>query len=123
MYICIYIIFFMIKESIVRLLNEEEEAILLLDRQGEILFYNTVASNYFKSLSKNNSFVRSQLTPDTEASLRKVLSHKAPLKPTIIKFNGIIETEYVQAPTRFWLKRTPTSGDDIFIILLEVMTN
>ena len=110
----------MIKESIVRLLNKEEEATLLLDKRGEILFLNTVAFSYFKDLGNKNSLI-AQLTPDTEASLRKVLSQQATLGPAIRNFNGIIETEYVQIPTRFWMKRTPTSGEDVFVVLLEVI--
>ncbi|MGB3589855.1 MAG: PAS domain-containing protein, partial [Tunicatimonas sp.] len=113
----------MIKERVGRLLNEEKDAVLLLSERGELLFLNAVASTYFQEVGITNAIlIYSLVSPDTEAVLRKLLSQKESPYSTTLNFRGIIEANYSQILTHFWLSRTSTSQEDIFIVILEIAT-
>ncbi|WKN41628.1 ATP-binding protein [Tunicatimonas pelagia] len=114
----------MIKERTSRLLNEEKEIALLLSRRGELLFLNTAASEYFEKIGvRNTATIYSFLSPDTEAVLRQFLSQGSSSGAATINFKGVLEGEYTQSPIHFWLSRTATSQEDIFIVILEILTN
>ncbi|GEM_PF-1883973 len=111
----------MIKERVSRLLNEEKDIVLLFNERGELLFVNTVASEYFQEAGiKSAISIYSLFSPDTEVVLRRLLSQKESPESIALNFRGILEAEYSQVLTHFWLSRTSTSQEDIFIAILEI---
>ncbi|MEM8965752.1 MAG: ATP-binding protein, partial [Bacteroidota bacterium] len=92
----------------------------LISKQGDLLFLNSSASQYFTEINLQvTGTVYSLLSSDSQEILRKMLSKFSSPKIAIHNFLGIIETDHAQIPIHAWLSNTATSQEDVFILIME----
>ncbi|MEQ9443766.1 MAG: PAS domain S-box protein [Cyclobacteriaceae bacterium] len=110
------------KERLRELFESEQEAIVLLDQQGDFLFLNSLASHFFPSFDSGSIF--SFLESDIHTQLRSFLYGESQLHELVLETTAVVVTpSFTQIPIRLWVSRAAVSQGNVFMMVLErIMT-
>jgi len=110
----------MTKNRLSELFEHEDEAILLLNERGRVLYLNSPAYLLWPNLAKNSQLsVFSLLSEDIHDQLRTFLSVSDPADPPIFTTQALLATQPFQVPVRLWLNRTSTSQGNVCTAIVE----
>nr|WKN38768.1 PAS domain S-box protein [Tunicatimonas sp. TK19036] len=113
------------KERLQKIFESDDEAVLLLNQQGDILFHNSLASQLFSITDTPSTIsVFSYLELDIHPLLKNFLQQSSSVNTTILQTKGIIvSAAHVQLPIRLWLSRIALSQGEVCMMVAEKITS
>lgn len=101
------------------LFDQEQEAILLLNRQGEVLFANSAASQILAISATTSAIsVFSLVEADVHDQLRYFFGGNT--SSAVLHVKGVAQpSTRLPVPVRMWLVQTALHGGDVFMMMAE----